>query len=367
MHVACGVAYDEVSGTARFNYQSRLVLLLGMPRSGTTWLAKILDSHPETLYRHEPEIVHRHDKIPYSCTREDASAYVGAMQARLNLLVNDRSARTVGSRPVFAKSFHTPRQTVLRRMMIGALKSVGRIPSVGRWSNSVQVPDFVDLRSDSVKRIIIKSIGAPMERIEIIKAAAPGLQFILLVRHPCGQVASMLRGIRWSKFEHPIGVPEPNTAARQRGLTKEALARMSLVAQLAWNWVIRNELALEALRGAAHVRIVRYEDLARRSSSRFEQTLHRLRIGLAPGNCEICPVEQAWNRPRGILRSTTGSSASGIWLAGAVNRFRNRRNSWNCASEHFASAVLLDFLRAKAMQIAIAERACDSVRVRRRR
>lgn len=262
MHVACGVAYDEVSGAARFNYQSRLVLLLGMPRSGTTWLAKILDSHPETLYRHEPEIVHRHDKIPYSCTREDASAYVGAMQARLNLLVNDRSARTVGSRPVFAKSFHTPRQTVLRRMMIGALKSVGRIPSVGRWSNSVQVPDFVDLRSDSVKRIIIKSIGAPMERIEIIKAAAPGLQFILLVRHPCGQVASMLRGIRWSKFEHPIGVPEPNTAARQRGLTKEALARMSLVAQLAWNWVIRNELALEALRGAAHVRIVRYEDLA---------------------------------------------------------------------------------------------------------
>ncbi len=33
----------------------RTVLLFGMPRSGTTWLGKIFDSHPDTLYRHEPD------------------------------------------------------------------------------------------------------------------------------------------------------------------------------------------------------------------------------------------------------------------------------------------------------------------------
>jgi hypothetical protein len=32
-----------------------LLLLFGMPRSGTTWLAKIIDSHPDIIYRHEPD------------------------------------------------------------------------------------------------------------------------------------------------------------------------------------------------------------------------------------------------------------------------------------------------------------------------
>ena len=32
-----------------------LILLFGQPRSGTTWIGKIFDSHPDTLYRHEPD------------------------------------------------------------------------------------------------------------------------------------------------------------------------------------------------------------------------------------------------------------------------------------------------------------------------
>src|SRR5690606_27189297 len=30
------------------------VLMMGFPRSGTTWLGTILDSHPRVLYFHEP-------------------------------------------------------------------------------------------------------------------------------------------------------------------------------------------------------------------------------------------------------------------------------------------------------------------------
>ena len=31
----------------------RLVMVLGAPRSGTSWVGKIFDSHPDVLYRRE--------------------------------------------------------------------------------------------------------------------------------------------------------------------------------------------------------------------------------------------------------------------------------------------------------------------------
>ncbi len=34
---------------------NKLLLLFRMSRSGTTWLGKILDSHPDVLYIHEPD------------------------------------------------------------------------------------------------------------------------------------------------------------------------------------------------------------------------------------------------------------------------------------------------------------------------
>jgi hypothetical protein len=39
-------------------------MILGAPRSGTTWLGKIFDSHPRVLYRHEPDSVYRTVAIP---------------------------------------------------------------------------------------------------------------------------------------------------------------------------------------------------------------------------------------------------------------------------------------------------------------
>jgi hypothetical protein len=245
-----------------YRYTSRTVLILGMPRSGTSWLAKIFDSHPETLYRHEPDIVHRNNSLPYRCSSEDAQAYVPEMQAWLNVLAEDRSQRTVGSRPIFAKRYHTARQTALRRAVIAGLKTAGAALPIRAWSTSVQVPDFTSLDAEAVRRIVIKSVSA-MGRIELMLAAAPEMQIVLIVRHPCGQIASILRGVRWSLFDGEIPIAEPDSAlVRRRGINREVLGKMSFTAQLAWNWVIRNELAIQAVRGWPRAQVVRYEDLA---------------------------------------------------------------------------------------------------------
>ena len=41
------------------------IFVFGMPRSGTSWLGKIFDSHPDVVFRHEPDIDFRNTSIPW--------------------------------------------------------------------------------------------------------------------------------------------------------------------------------------------------------------------------------------------------------------------------------------------------------------
>ena len=67
-----------------------------MPRSGTTWLGKIFDSHPVTVYRHEPDSWRRLDSIPLFPDPVSADRYstdVRVVRSR----VSRRSAPTVSA------------------------------------------------------------------------------------------------------------------------------------------------------------------------------------------------------------------------------------------------------------------------------
>jgi hypothetical protein len=89
------------------------------------------------------------------------------------------------------------------------------------------------------------------------------MQMILLIRHPCGQVASMMRGIALGKFGGPLyldGILAAEHAARY-SLTAELFRSMSAVEQLAWNWAILNEMALESLSNHNTLKVVLYDDL----------------------------------------------------------------------------------------------------------
>ena len=55
---------------------NRVTLVFGLPRSGTTWLGKIFDSHPMTLYRHEPDSVERISGVPLLPDAPDAGTGV---------------------------------------------------------------------------------------------------------------------------------------------------------------------------------------------------------------------------------------------------------------------------------------------------
>lgn len=43
---------------------NKILLIFGIPRSGTTWLGKLFDSHPDIVYLHEPDSQFRTNNVP---------------------------------------------------------------------------------------------------------------------------------------------------------------------------------------------------------------------------------------------------------------------------------------------------------------
>ena len=54
---------------------AKLVFPLGAPRSGTTWLAKLFDCHPDVLDRNEPDSVLQDPNLPLICPLDAVEQY----------------------------------------------------------------------------------------------------------------------------------------------------------------------------------------------------------------------------------------------------------------------------------------------------
>jgi hypothetical protein len=61
------------------DFPENSVIILGLPRSGTTWISKILDSHPAVVYRHEPDSVKKLRNVPRALDIENSAPYVNTM------------------------------------------------------------------------------------------------------------------------------------------------------------------------------------------------------------------------------------------------------------------------------------------------
>lgn len=243
----------------------RVTFVLGGARSGTSWLAKILDSHPDVLYRHEPDIAlqgRREPDFPRFCELEEEARYLPAARAYYGSLLDIRALRTSGSLPVFRKSYQAAPARHARLALALALRAAERFPGAARAARGAVIPDFVAWRRHPHVRLVVKSVSS-LARAGLLAAAMPQARFVLVLRHPCGQVASRLRGIALGKLRGNLGIGECLRAgtARHHGLTPERFASLSGPEQHAWDWAILNQWALERLRGAASLKVVRYEDV----------------------------------------------------------------------------------------------------------
>ncbi len=231
-----------------------VILVLGAPRSGTTWLAKIIDSHPDVLYRHEP------DKTfpgPGPLTPD-------ALPGLLARWAADRSPRSVTKRPFFAKSWQPAWARKVRTLLATTVSAAARLPPPFKALADLRIPDFA-IRP--APRIALKSInwsaGAP-----ILAGTLPESRTILILRHPCGQVASVMRGNRERRFDlttEGTDMPFDEVAAVRfaaaHGVDDVAFQSLPIAAKYAWSWRAFNEPAYAALAGLRNVHIVIYETL----------------------------------------------------------------------------------------------------------
>jgi hypothetical protein len=98
--------------------------------------------------------------------------------------------------------------------------------------------------------------------------AMPASRVLFIVRHPCGQVASVMRGARKGHFElrrngtnMPYDEAQALAWAGRHGVGQAAFLALPDAAKYAWSWRAFNEIALAELQELPNARVVVYEEL----------------------------------------------------------------------------------------------------------
>jgi hypothetical protein len=127
-----------------------------------------------------------------------------------------------------------------------------------------------DLGTVERARVVIKSVrwrdGPPL-----LASSLPASRSLFILRHPCGQVASVMRGARQRRFElreagtdMPFDETQAIAHAAAAGVTGAAFQALPDAAKYAWSWVAFNAPVPGALAEHPNIRVVIYEDLCAR-------------------------------------------------------------------------------------------------------
>jgi hypothetical protein len=194
------------------------------------------------------------------CRIEDLEGQRYVARAYLDRLIDIRTLRSAGKLPVFSKNYQTLKAHWLRLGMVYGLHLVNLATRGARWPNNKAIPEVIDRAHQSPPTIVVKSVSA-CGRARLFLEALPGSRIVFIVRHPCAQVASVLRGIALGRFTNPSPELLGTDQALQLNLTAERFEALTPIEKPAWQWAILNQKTIDDLSGVCGVRIVRYEDL----------------------------------------------------------------------------------------------------------
>jgi len=238
------------------------ILIFGLPRSGTTWIGKLFDSHPDTLYRHEPDSVYRL-AMPLFPDRNEAGRYRQELEKYVADLPGMRTAKIAGKQPLFPKNYYS------RFALIAYRGSVAFAKFSERLFPRMSLPYSPTGKGYDRLRVVWKSIES-LGRLGACMEALPDARAVYILRHPCGFVASVLRGESGDYFVDSTPTSEDyglfekllaSESTRNRKLTIADLRKLTPEERLAWHWILTSEQVFSNIQNSDRVYLVRYEDI----------------------------------------------------------------------------------------------------------
>lgn len=233
------------------------IWLHGVGRSGTSWLMKIFDHHPDVQCLHEPEMRLPGKPAPSlngpSFTDETLTDYA-------TRIFEGRDIWAVRKRPILTKSFRSPVQHQARTAYIygASLIDLG-LRRMGQRNLRISTPDMTRCRPSHE---LVKSVASPYP-LDRLVMANPHIRFVFIIRHPCGMALSSCRGQDMGLYPKAY-LPQRPLLARYfqfdapEHLHEGMFSRLEL---LSYRWSVFNGMAVETAAHAPNLRVIRYEDL----------------------------------------------------------------------------------------------------------
>lgn len=152
----------------------------------------------------------------------------------------------------------------MRLSLIYTLLGVTKLGFLDTYINRIPIPDFIPKKHSPDIFFAIKSVIS-LGRVGLYQQAIPSGRIVMIIRHPCGYVASVLRGLQAGKMKWAFPARQFSrlTQAMEFGLSLEDFQNMDRVEKLAWNWTLTNEKALQDLEGCGNVIIVTHDKLSK--------------------------------------------------------------------------------------------------------
>ncbi len=187
-----------------------------------------------------------------------------ALPVLLGQWAADRSPHSVTKQPFFPKSWQSTPARIVRTLLAAGVSAAARLPAPFSAAGRLALPD---LATQPATRLAIKSVNWSADAA-ILAGTLPGSRTLFMLRHPCGQVASVMRGNRQRRFDlRTEGTDMPfDEAATLRfasghGVGTAAFQALPDAAKYAWSWRAFNEPAHAALATRPNVHVVLYEAL----------------------------------------------------------------------------------------------------------
>jgi hypothetical protein len=309
--------------------QPRLSLIMGTGRSGSTWLGSIVDTHPEVAYRFEPLARLRDD-------REIAALRKQLTAERVDETLLERlHQRLLRADPLTSKPPFFPKASgrTLGRARLWPLARVFA-PARGLFRAAYAALPGAAL--------VLKEVGLNRLVLPLVRAGVPTLH---LVRHPCGFVASVLKGQaanlmptgRRGVIRDLLRKHDPKLAERWDSRLDEATpARAEALL-----WRIEVEEAMRACEARENVRVVVYEALCRDPAAAAESAFAH--FGLPRSERALALLEEM-SAPNARARNARGER----WLDDYFSVFRDSQESAHKWKRDLPASTIRDVLEAVA-------------------